>query len=464
MFSSYLVEFKKLFSLAIPIFLAQLALTGLGVVDTIMSGQVGTEDLAAIGLGSSILLPVFMISTGVLLAMTPLVAKAFGENQHQKIGKILHQGMWLSIPLGVFSLLLLWNLDVLLDQLALEPQVYQLTEDYLTYIAIGLPAIAFYQALRFFWEGLGTTLPTMYISFFALVINIPLNAVFIYGWLGIPAYGAAGCGIASAIVMWLMLVVGLFYVKNSVTTRSLAALEQFIHSIQISQQDQWHQGKSILSLGIPNTLALLFEVGMFSFIALFIAKLGSTVIAAHQVAISFTSVAFMIPLSLAMAITVRVGQSYGQNDFQHLQLVSRSAIVLAIALGLIVSVITHYLKVPIAELYSHDAVVIDLAVVLISYAVIYQVFDAIQAASAGALRGLHSTKMIMVVTFISYWLIGLLGGYVMAFTDWFGEPKGVEGFWLGIIYGLVVAAVLLQIKLRWQLKKVQKEMENVAVS
>lgn len=153
-FQSFL-EAKRLFALAIPIFFAQLAMTSLGVVDTIMSGWVGTDDLAAIGLGSSIILPIFMIPTGILLAITPLVARAYGNQNTREIQCFFHQGIWVALPLGLLAAFVVMNLEGLLNLLSLEPQVFKLTHDYLLYIAWGLPGIALFQALRFFWEGLG---------------------------------------------------------------------------------------------------------------------------------------------------------------------------------------------------------------------------------------------------------------------------------------------------------------------
>ena len=446
-----LAQYKKeailLTKLAFPILLAQLALTALGVVDTIMSGWVGTDDLAAIGLGSSIMLPVFMFSTGVLLAITPLVAKSLGENRLESVTVYVQQGLWLSLPLGLLSMLILMDLDWVLNQLNLSPEVFQLTKDYLFYIAFGLPAIALYQALRFFWEGLGTTLPTMWISFFALLINIPLNALFIYGYGPIDGLGAAGCGVASAIVMWLMLLIGVVYVAKSSHTASLAKFSKLAWP-------KWQTGiQDILNLGIPNSLALLFEVSLFSFIALFIAQLGATVIAGHQIAISFTSIAFMVPLSLAMALTVRVGSAYGQDSYANVMLSLKVGLGFALLLGLFLSVISYGFRNQIVSIYSNDPEVLILASALLIFAAYYQVFDSIQVGCAGALRGLHDTKVTMVVTFISYWGVGLAGGYVFAYTDWIvAEPMGVKGFWFGIILGLLLAAILLSLRLQYMLK------------
>lgn len=436
-------ESRTLLELAFPIFLAQLALTALGFIDTLMSGWVGTNDLAAVGLGSSLMLPVFIVSTGVLLAITPIVSRHYGAGDSRAIREYFSQGLWVALPLGLLSLLVLIKMDLLLGWLTLSDPVEKLTADYLFYIAFGLPGVALYQALRFFWEGLGTTLPTMWISFLGLLINIPLNALFIYGYGPVEAMGAAGCGVASAIVMWLMLLAGIWYVYRAKLTQALVSLSDL-------SAPKWQGGmKDILGLGVPNALALLFEVSLFSFIALFIAKLGAVVIAGHQVAISFTSMAFMLPLSLAMAITVRVGKGYGQSDREAVLISLYSGIGVAVLIGVTLSVTTFWWRNEIVEVYSDDPEVLLLAGSLLVFAAYYQVFDAVQVACAGALRGLYDTKITMLVTFISYWVIGMAGGYILAYTDWLTEaPMGVEGFWLGIVLGLLLAAVLLALRLK----------------
>ncbi|GKT12926.1 MAG: multidrug resistance protein, MATE family [Thiomicrorhabdus sp.] len=440
--SALTTESSILLRLALPILFAQLALTGLGVVDTLMSGWVGTDDLAAIGLGSSMMLPIFMISTGILLVITPLVAKAKGQSKPKRITRFLNQGLWLAVPLGFLSLIAMMNLQWVLDLLSLNTDVYQLTNDYLFYIAFGMPAIALYQALRFFWEGLGTTLPTMWISFIALLLNIPLNALFIYGYGPIEGMGAAGCGVASSLVMWAMFFIGLIYVMKSSLTKPFLVLSKAL-------RPKWQYGlRPILSLGIPNTLALLFEVSLFSMIALFVAPLGSVVLAGHQVAINFTSLAFMVPLSIAMALTVRVGLGYGEKSIQQIRLSLVAGFMFALLAGGGLALLSYFLRIDIVSLYSDDNSVITIAASLLVFAAIYQVFDAIQVTAAGALRGFHDTKVTMVVTFISYWGIGLGLGYIFAFTDLFLPAMGVQGFWLGIVLGLTLAAILLSIRLK----------------
>ncbi|MDY0136648.1 MAG: MATE family efflux transporter [Thiomicrospira sp.] len=439
-------ESKQIIKLAWPIFTAQLALTSLGVVDTVMSGWVGVDDLAAIGLGSSILLPVFIFATGILLALTPITARFLGQNKPLQIASALQQGRWLAIPLGLAAMAVLMFVQPLLNLLHLSPNVYQLTQDYLWWVALGLPGIALFQVYRFFWEGLGITLPTMALSLAALTLNIPLNALFIYGYGPIDGLGAVGCGVATAIVMWSMLLGAWLYVRYAAATRpyQLAGL----------QKPVWQHGiKPILWLGLPMALALLFEVGMFSFIVLFIAPLGTSVIGAHQIAMSFTSLLFMLPLSLSMALTVRVGLAYGQENLAQLRLSVMSGTFMALGFGLVLSLSTVLFRQPIVALYTQYDGVVMIALSLFLFAASYQIFDAIQVAMAGILRGLHDTQVTMWVTLVSYWGLGLGGGYLIAFYPVIGgQPLGVYGFWAGIVGGLILAAILLIFRLKWTLK------------
>lgn len=445
--SRYFIELKQLLRLALPIFTAQLALTSLGVVDTIMSGWVGVDDLAAIGLGSSILLPVFIFTTGILLAMTPITARFLGQQRTGDIAYSLRQGVWLAIPLGIASMLLLMQPQPLLNLLSLSPSVYLLTVDYLFWAALGLPGIALFQVYRFFWEGLGVTLPTLALSLLALLFNIPLNALFIYGYGPIEGMGAVGCGVATAIVMWGMLLGAWLYIRFSKTT------QPYRSSFWV--KPNWQQGmKPIFWLGLPMAFSLLFEVGMFSFIVLFIAPLGTSVIGAHQVAMSFTSLLFMLPLSLAMAMTIRVGLAYGQANAQALRTSIFTGAGAALFFGVLLSVFTFSFRDAIVSLYTQHPEVVMIATTLFIFAASYQVFDAIQVAMAGALRGLHDTQTTMWVTLVSYWGVGLGGGYILAFHHPFAEPLGVYGFWFGIVSGLSLAAILLIWRLVWMLKKV----------
>lgn len=444
MTSNYQTEFKKLLKLFLPILLAQFALMSLGVVDTLMSGQVGVDDLAAIGLGSSIFMPIMIFGTGVIIALTPLTSALVSDANYEKIRHYFTQGLWLGIPLGLVTMLLMFGAPTLLDLLALEPVVYWLTADYLFYLAFGMPGLVFYMVMRAVWEGLEQTLPTMGISLFALFLNIPLNYVFIYGIEGmIPAYGAAGCGIASAIVMWIMAIMAVIYLLKSNEMQPFMSLMRF-------ERLYWQGGLlPILALGIPISLAILFEVGLFSFIAVFITELGTNVLAGHQVAISYTSLLFTVPLSLGMALTIRVGVVYGRKQFSHLKQVLMTGLISATVIGVVSALATYLFMHDIVALYTDNEAVMEIAVTLLFFAVAYHLFDAIQVTIAAAMRGLQKTHFTMWVTFVCYWGIGLGGGWLFTFTSTFVPAMGVSGFWLGILLGFIVSSLLLSAYLFW---------------
>lgn len=455
-FSDFSQEVKRLIVIAFPILIAQLAVAGLGVVDTIMSGRVGTEDLAAIGLGSSILFPVMILALGILMPLTPIVAKIDAKGEQQSLALHLSQGLWLALPIGMLMWFLLTSADYVLGYLPLTPKVFHLTDDYLDYIAWGLPGLGLYFVYRFFWEGLSLTLPTMIISLAALILNIPLNAIFIYGWGSIPAYGAAGCGIASTLVMWGMLLAGMWYIYFKLNQQQAGLNLRLLH------KPKWIGGiKPLLALGIPNTLAQLFEVSLFSLIALLIAQLGTVVIAAHQVTLSFSSLIFMVPLSISLAVAIRSGQALGKGSRQELVTKAYSAIIFSALVGLLTMVLTLAFRHEIISLYNENPQVIQLTSVLLVIAALYQVFDAIQVTTAGALRGLHSTQVTMWVTLVSYWGVGLGGGYMLTFGSPWNEPLGVAGFWIGILLGLVFAAIALQLKLVHLIRKLERRGELV---
>lgn len=451
-----LSELKALTRLAVPILIGQVAIAGLGVVDTMMSAQVGTADLAAIGLGSSVLLPVMMLAIGLMMTLTPLVAKSSGKREHANVALTFQQGLWLTLPVGAVIAAILMNAELLLSYLPLEPKVYSLTNDYLFYIAFGMPFLTGYFAVRFFWEGLGYTRPTMVISLLALALNVPLNALFIYGWGPVPAFGAAGCGIASAIVMLLMFLVSVKVVTQNIRLRKIA-----FFTLTGWSRPKWSNGIGpILSLGVPNTLALLFETGLFSFMSIFIASLGTQAIAANQVALSYTSLVFMLPLSIGLAMSVRVGRAYGRGKANDVRAAIYTGVMMGIAVSLVVAFITYGFRFSISEAYSDQPQVIVIAAGLLAIAALYQLFDAIQVTTAGALRGLHRTRETMWVTLLSYWGIGLGIGSVFTFTDWLTpEPLGVSGYWWAIVLGFVLAAISLQYFLKRRLTQLETSRE-----
>ncbi len=423
-------------SLAWPVFLAQLAQTAIGFVDTLMAGHYSTVDLAAIALGSGIWLPLFLSCQGLLMATTPLVAHLVGASQTEATRAQLHIGLFLALLLSGLAFLLLQNSHVLLQYMEIDPALARITQRYLAAISWGFPALFVYQLLRCYVEGFGKTRPGMQIALIGLLCNIPLNYVLIYGKLGLPELGAAGCGWASSLVLWIMLASMLIYLKRASLFGQLQLFSGW-------QRPSWGQLWPFIRLGMPIGMALLIEVSMFTLIGLLLADLGETQIAAHQITISFTGLIFMLPLSLSMAMTIRVGHHLGRKNPQAALHTARCGLQLAFLFACLAALGIGLFNQRIAGLYTQDPVLIDICISLLWVALLFQFPDALQITTSGILRGHKDTAVPLLLVFLAYWCFGLPLGYVLAKTDWITTPLGALGFWYGLLGGLTAGAILL---------------------
>jgi len=437
-------EAKYLLRLAIPVFFAQVILVLMGVVDTIMAGQISQYDLAALSIASGLWNPILLSLQGILLALTGIVAHHFGAKKTSEIKVQLHQALYLSLILSIIGLFLINQMHFAIDYIKMEPQVSGLALDYLNYVKWGLPAFLIYCTFRNVSEGMTLTKPALYISIIGLAVNIPANYIFIYGKLGMPAFGGAGCGIATAIVFWCMAISLVIYTYFSKQLNGKFLLKQFSPPNIFKIYD-------IFKMGIPISLATFFEVTLFACIPLFIANLGAVVVSGHQVAASVSTILFMMPLSLSMAICIRIGNLYGQEQYEKLKSTILTSFLLAIGIAFIVASITFLGRNWISDLYSDVPEVISLASAILVLACFYQLPDALQVAANGVLRGLKYTAPISYITFISYWLIGFSIGYVLAKTNILVPAMGAQGFWLGIIIGLTVASIMMLLTVKKRL-------------
>ncbi|WP_213875932.1 MATE family efflux transporter [Pseudomonas sp. dw_358] len=443
-------ELRTLLTLAGPIIIAQLAHTAMGFVDAVMAGRVGPEDLAAVALGNSIWVPVFLLMTGLLLATTPKVAQRFGSGEVPRIGPLVRQALWLAVATGLGAAALLLNAEPVLHAMKVDPQLIGPCMQYLSGIATGLPSVALYHVLRCCSDGMGRTRPSMVLGLCGLMLNIPLNYVFIYGHMGVPAMGGAGCGWATAIVMWVMLLGMASWVRWAPAYRQAAVFAHF-------EWPQWPVLKRLLGIGLPIGIAVFAESSIFAVIALLIASLGSSVVAGHQIALNVSSLVFMVPFSLGMAVTVRVGQALGRQQPREARFAAGVGMATALAYAFFSASLMLLGRERIAAVYTADPQVIHLAAMLLVYAALFQFSDAVQVTAAGALRGYQDTRVTMLLTLFSYWGIGLPVGYVLGLTDWLGPPRGPSGLWQGLIAGLTCAAVMLAVRLaRSASKRVRK--------
>lgn len=429
-------EAKALLLLATPLVISQLAQMGMTFTDTVMAGRHSEHSLAGVAIGASLWVPCFLFMVGILMAVTPMVAQAWGAEKYTDIKRSVQQAVWLAAVLGIFMMILLQLSGSLFDVIEMEEHARLQAKGYLFAVSFGLPPLALFQVLRALNEGAHFTRPFMLVSITAMLANIPLNYIFIYGELGLPELGGAGCGWATTLVLWLEVFLMLFITLKN---------KRLLH---IKWHTDWKKPErqrilDILRLGVPIGIALLIESSMFSLIALFLAKLGNTAVAGHQVAMSFISTLFMVPMSLSMALTIRCGYFLGKDDTAQARFVAIMGIGFTLITASLFSLLILFFSAPIARLYTNDPDIIALAIELLFLAAIFQFSDAVQTAAAGVLRGYKDTRFTFIVVLIAYWGVGLPVGYILGLTPLWGAEMGAEGFWIGLIAGLGLASVLL---------------------
>ena len=425
-------ELKKLFHLMIPILLTQFSQAGFGLIDTIMAGHISATDLAAIAVGVGLWIPIMLLFSGIMIATTPLVAEANGARTPEKIAIIARQSLWVALILGIIAALILQLMPFLLPILGVPAVLLPKASLFLHAIALGMPAVTMYAALRGYSEAIGHPRPVTAISLLALLLLIPLNFIFMYGIGPIPALGSAGCGFATAILQWIMFFALAAYVfkgKAYQTTQIFTGWEKI--------NPYWV--KRILQLGCPIGLAIFFEVSIFSTAAIVLSPLGETLVAAHQVTISVTSQLFMIPMSLAIALTIRVGTYYGEKNWAAMRKVQYLGLITGTIFAVVTMLLIWFFRADIVAIYTTDYAVAEVAMYLLLFAIAYQLMDAWQVSAAGCLRGMQDTQGPMWITMISYWVIAFPAGvYLARFTQ-----MQAAGVWVGLIIGLTVACILL---------------------
>ncbi|MGA9343413.1 MAG: MATE family efflux transporter [Rhodanobacteraceae bacterium] len=426
-------ELQATVRLALPLVLGQLSAIGMNVVDTLLAGHLDAATLGAVAVGASIWTLAIVAAIGLMMALPPSVAQLNGAGRRGEIAHLFRQALWLAIGLGLILLLAVFFLGPRLTVLiGVAPGLVPNVRRFLHAIAFGAPALAVFFALRGLSEGLGLTRPTMYFGVLGLVLLGPLGYVLMYGRLGVPRLGALGSGMATASVLWIQTISFAVYLRRRRHYRDLGL------NARIGRPDARLIGE-LLHIGLPMGVSVFMEASLFVAVALAMGRLGADVIASHQIAINVASVAFMVPLGLAMATTVRVGHAAGCGDASAVRYAGFGGMLLTLATQAISATLMFGLPGRIAGLYTHDPAVIALASQLLVLAAMFQFSDGIQVAANGALRGLKDTRIPMLVTTFAYWGVGMTVGWWLAFD----RGLGARGMWMGLIAGLSVAAVLL---------------------
>ncbi|MFZ7282646.1 MATE family efflux transporter [Avibacterium avium] len=435
-------EMGKLVAIAFPILLAQMAQNSMGIIDTIMAGRVSAADMAAISVAGSIWFPLVLLGHGLLLALPPIISYLNGSGQRHRIAHYVHQGLWVvalsCIPIG----LIIYFSDYVIVYMQMDQKLAHITIDYLHIMLWGLPGYLLMINFRCLNDGIAKTKPAMVITFAGLFLNIPLNYIFIYGKFGIPAFGAVGCGIATAIVNWAMCLMMITYSYQAKNQRDLKVFDRLIEKPDLTTL------KKVLGLGFPIGIALFCEVALFSLSSLLLSPLGTKVVASHQIALTTSSFLFMLPMSLGMATTILVGQRLGEKQLIQAKELFYSALLVGLLIACLTALIIVLFNQQIPEIYVEDKQVILIASHLLLISALYQFSDSVQVITAGALRGYKDTKSILYITMFCYWGIGMPLGYILSRTDWLMPSIGAAGFWVGFVVSLTVAAALLIQRIR----------------
>ncbi len=438
---SWSVDLRRTFKLFLPIFLGSIATTAMGVVDTVMAGMAGTVQLSGVAIGASLYWPCVLFVMGMTLAIQPTVAQLRGAGRTEEIAAKIHLISVITLITSVIVGIIMCFLPLcykLMDDI--DQEMVRVAQLYLYAVAAGMPAIALFNILRGYWEGLGNTVPTSVFGFIALFLNIPLNWIFIFGHFGMPALGGVGCGVATSITMYICAILMLIYVLKSKTYTKYRIYQHWFAL-------HWPEVKQFLQFALPLALSTTIEVTCFSLVAVLLSPFGPVTVAAHSVAMNVSGVIFMIPLAIASAATIRVGEALGAGHWNRAFRSSMGAYGLAFFFYLFSVLTIIFFHQEIIELYSSDPEVIVLASLLLMFCAVYQFPDSMQVVSIGILRGFKDSKTIFAITVVSYWVIGMPIGYTLAYGYLTGEKMAAQGFWIGFICSLSCAFLLYVVRI-----------------
>ncbi len=442
---TYRAHLKSTLRLAAPLVVGQLSAMGMSVADSVIAGRIGAAALGGVAVGAAIYSFSLLLTIGVLGAVTPTVAQLFGARRFDEIAPRARQAWWLALALGLTVMLVCFNASVLLQAIGIDPALYPYASDFLRGVGCGGPGLAAFFVLRGYADGLGRTKPGMVASTLGLVLLVPLAILLAFGAGPIPALGTFGLGLATAIVLTVEAIGLAWYLHR-------AEWFQRFGSILELDRPQREPIRALLAIGLPMAFAWQMEGGLFIVVALLMGRIGGDWAAAHQIAISVASVAFMVPLGLAQAVTVRVGHARGANDVVGVRRAGIAGLILALATQTCSAAVMLVFAAQITRLYAPGAEsLVPLAVQLMFLAGIFQLSDGIQVVAAGALRGLKDTQFPMYITALAYWGIG----FPLAWGLGFGTGLGAPGLWIGFIAGLTMAAILLNWRFAAMLRRLQ---------
>lgn len=442
----HLGELWKLIVLTLPLYIANLTRIGMAVTDTIMAGKAGLTDLAAVSLGVAVIAPIMMSVGAIVTIVSPMVARLRGAKQAGRVGLLLNNAKRLSVRLMLVELVLLLGASVVLGLVSDDAEMVRIARIYLYLVILNVPASILQRVVLGCFEGYRRTWPGMVVFVAALMLNIPLNYIFVMGWGPIPAMGGAGCGLATTLVHW--------FIFLSLLGIMFALPEHRCHARQFLCWRRAYPAmlSRIFRLGLPLGIATLCEMGFFCVVMLIIAPLGKAAIGAQQIAMNISRLLFMLPLSMGVAVSIRAAYFVGAARKARMDsLVSTASLATLVAVGLLMAM-TLATRHEIVALYTDSPLVAETAKMLLILCAIYQLPDAAQAIVAGLLRGCHDTRIITWVNIASYWLVGLPLAWVLIRTEIVFSGQGVAGAW----WSFIATLSLVSFFLAWRFQRTRK--------
>jgi MATE family multidrug resistance protein len=432
-------DVPSLLKLAGPLLIGQLAVIAFSVLDTAMTARYSADDLAALAMASAIYISIYVGLTGVISALVPIAGQLFGAKGFSDIGEEVRQAAWLAVGLTIFGCIILLNADYLLKISQVSTEIEAKARLYLQIQAIGLPASMAMRVLMALHNAVSRPTVITVVQLIGLGLKLPLNLLFIFGGLGIEGMGGPGCAVATAIISWFWLIITLGFVLFD------SFYKPFKIFVCFSWPD-WHRIWTLLRLGAPIGFSYLIEVTSFTFMSLFIARVGTTALAGHQIIANMGTVIYMVPLSLSIATMTLISQSIGADQQERAEEIGWSSVFFTTALCVGMGITVWIFRVQLLDLYDPPDEVKVFSLPLFLFIAFYQVFDALQVTAAFILRAYRIAFWPMLIYAGSLWGVGLGGGYLMGFNVFGNTPEflqGANGFWAANSISLGLAALLL---------------------
>jgi MATE family multidrug resistance protein len=435
------VELTETLRLAVPIALTQLGQIAMMTTDMVLIGRLGDEAVAAAALAHTVFFISFTFGMGLVSAVAPLAAQAFGARNPRSVRRALRVGLWAALAMSMPMMVLPLFGERILLALGQAPAIADLAQRYLFGLAWGITPALWFLAIRGFMGAVNRPEPGLWITLAAIPANAVLGYLLIYGELGLPRLGLLGAGLATTIINSAMFLAGLWFVTERRPFRKYHVLGR------IWRLD-WTLMRQLIEIGAPISISFLLEYGLFAAAALLMGLISTTALAAHQIALQIAAILFMVPFGVGMAATVRVGHAIGRGDGPAVKRAGSVATSLGIVFMSAMTLVVILGRFAIARFFFGEAAesagVIDLTATLLMVGATFFVADGIQTVAAGALRGMNDTRIPLLFAAISYWLIGFPAAYGLAFR----MELGAVGVWIGLSCGTAVYAVLLILRFR----------------